>query len=219
MRDAKQARAELLVEVGKGRHTGAAASVDHLFEEWIGELKRKGRSPNTVRGYEQSYRRNIAPTLGATPCRKVTDQDAHRPLRRPPARGAWRHGPCTRSTPVSRRCSPGLPLGLAAPTRRSGPTRRRSRTPYRWSRSRRRCRCPVWPRPSRRRPEYARAMYVAATTGVRRSELCAIRRKRSIDWERARRRIGWSVVAMPGRAARRDPDQEPPGPHDRPRRG
>jgi site-specific recombinase XerD len=66
------ARAELLVEVGQGRHTGAAGTVDELFEDWIVELRRKGRSPNTVYGYEQNYRRNIGPTLGRVAVRKVT---------------------------------------------------------------------------------------------------------------------------------------------------
>ena len=35
-----------------------------------------------------------------------------------------------------------------------------------------------------RRPEYARMTLIAATTGLRRGELCAIRRHRDIDWER-----------------------------------
>ena len=59
LRDAKTARAELIVEVTKGRHTGSRATVDDLFTDWIVELQRKGRSPNTVDGYEKVYRRNI----------------------------------------------------------------------------------------------------------------------------------------------------------------
>ena len=57
--EAKTARAEL-VEVGKGRHRGTAATVEDLCCDWIVELRRKGRSPNTVYGYE----RNVRPTLG-----------------------------------------------------------------------------------------------------------------------------------------------------------
>jgi hypothetical protein len=33
LRDAKKARADLLADVGKGRHTGSNASVDELFAE------------------------------------------------------------------------------------------------------------------------------------------------------------------------------------------
>jgi hypothetical protein len=55
LRDAKTARAELLVEMSKGRHTGTKATVDHLFADWILELERKGRSPNTVLNYQKTY--------------------------------------------------------------------------------------------------------------------------------------------------------------------
>ena len=69
--DAKKARAELLTEVGKGRNTGTRATVDDLFADWIVELERKGRSPNTIRGYERVYRHDIQPTLGRLPVAKV----------------------------------------------------------------------------------------------------------------------------------------------------
>ncbi len=72
LRDAKKARAALLVDVGKGRHTGSRATLNDLFGEWIIELRRKGRSPNTVHGYELVYERNIKPTLGAMLVTKVT---------------------------------------------------------------------------------------------------------------------------------------------------
>ena len=72
LHDAKKARAALLVEVSKGRHTGSRATLDDLFAEWIIELRRKGRSPNTVHGYELVYKRNIQPTLGAMQVTKVT---------------------------------------------------------------------------------------------------------------------------------------------------
>ena len=49
-----------------------------------------------------------------------------------------------------------------------------------------------------RRPEYARAILVAATTGVRRAELCAIRRWREVDWERGLLRVSASIVSLKG---------------------
>ncbi|MBA3984007.1 MAG: hypothetical protein H0X61_10825 [Acidimicrobiia bacterium] len=48
-----------------------SGSVDHLYAEWIVELRRKGRSPNTVYGYERVYERNIRPTLGKLAVTKV----------------------------------------------------------------------------------------------------------------------------------------------------
>jgi integrase len=53
LRDANKARAELIVEVSKGRHSGSRAMVDDLFADWIVELERKGRSPNTIDGDEK----------------------------------------------------------------------------------------------------------------------------------------------------------------------
>ena len=61
LRDAKKARAELIVEVTKGRHTGSRATVEDLFADWIVELQRKGRSPNTVRRYELVYGATSSP--------------------------------------------------------------------------------------------------------------------------------------------------------------
>ena len=62
--EAKKARAALITEVSKGRHTGTKATLNDLFDDWIVELQRKGRSPNTVHGYEKIYNHNIKPTLG-----------------------------------------------------------------------------------------------------------------------------------------------------------
>ena len=62
----------MLVEATKGKHSSARASVDDLFDDWIVVLKRRGRSPNTVHGYAKSYEHNIRPTLGRMAVTKVT---------------------------------------------------------------------------------------------------------------------------------------------------
>jgi len=75
---------------------------------------------------------------------------------------------------------------------------------------------PVVPRPEEvvalieaakqsRRPEYARAMFVAATTGVRRAELCALRRQRDVDWDHAVLSVSCSIVNLPGQPIREIP--------------
>lgn len=50
-----------------------------------------------------------------------------------------------------------------------------------------------------RRPEYARSIFVAATTGLRRAELCGLRRWRDLGLERGLMRVSTSVVLLPGR--------------------
>ncbi|MCP4966033.1 MAG: hypothetical protein GY926_12460 [bacterium] len=48
LRDAKKERIRLLGDVDQGTHDGTNARLDELFGEWIKELERKGRSPNTI---------------------------------------------------------------------------------------------------------------------------------------------------------------------------
>jgi integrase len=197
LRDAKQARAALLVEVSKGRHTGSRATLDDLFAEWIIELRRKGRSPNTVHGYELVYRRNIQPTLGTMQVTKVTTKTltdlygAHQ-KRGLAARSVYQVHACL-SSMFTQACRWGWrdsnPAQWAEPP--SIPNTE-----------------PTVPTPDEvralideaergKRPEMARAILVAATTGLRRAELCALRRDRDLDLERGLLRVTASVVKLP----------------------
>lgn len=198
LRDARKARAELLVEVGQGRHGGSSGPVDDLFEDWITELRRKGRSPNTIHGYETNYRRNISPTLGQVQVRKVTTKQLSDLYGKHQARGlapatVYQIHACL-SSMFTQACRWGWrdsnPAQWAAPP--SIPNRP-----------------PVVPEPkdvialieeakASRSPEKARAIFVAATTGMRRGELCALRRRRDIDWEGSRITVGWSIAQLPG---------------------
>jgi integrase len=49
-----------------------------------------------------------------------------------------------------------------------------------------------------KRPEMARAILVAATTGLRRAELCALRRSRDVDLENGVLTVSSSIVKLPG---------------------
>jgi integrase len=196
LRDAKKARAELLVDVGKGRHTGTAATVEELYREWIAELRRKGRSPNTVYGYERVYERNVRPTLGKVAVTKVstkmlTDLYGAHQARGLSARSVYQVHACI-SSMFTQACRWGW----------------RDSNPAQWAEppsipnvS------PVVPTPDEvrrlieaagrsRRPEYARAILVAATTGLRRAELCALRRTRDVDWDRRLLKVSASIVAL-----------------------
>ncbi|MEM9656378.1 MAG: hypothetical protein AAGA65_30140, partial [Actinomycetota bacterium] len=64
LREATKARAKLVTEIGAGRHDGTNAKLDDLFPEWIRELRRLGRSPNTIATYTHHYEHDIQPTLG-----------------------------------------------------------------------------------------------------------------------------------------------------------
>ncbi len=205
IRDAKIVRAGLLTEVSKGHHAGTAATVEDLFQEWIVELGRKGRSPNTIHGYEKVYARNIRATLGATPVTKVkmkmlTDLYGAHQTRGLSPRSVYQIHACL-SSMFTQACRWGWrdsnPAEWAEPPAIPNAT-------------------PVVPTPAEvvalveeadrsRRPDKARALFVAATTGLRRGELCALRRRRDIDWERGTARVGYSIVALPGEAPQEVP--------------
>lgn len=176
LRQAKAARAELLVEVQRGRHSGISGTVDELFADWIVELERKGRAPNTIRSYQNLYHRNIQPTLGSKKLRSITTKmlsdlyGAHQDRGMKPSTVRKIHA--TVSSMMTQACRWGWlganpaqwaeppPLSMAAPT---------VPTPEELDQL-------IGAAAHSRRPEYARLLFLAATTGMRRGELLALRR-------------------------------------------
>lgn len=176
LREAKAARAKLLAEVAQGRHLGTRTTVDELFVEWLKELERKDRSPRTIDEYERRYRHDIQQTLGSKQVSKVTTKmltdlyGAHQ--RRGAAPGSVRKIHATISSMMSQACRWGW--------RDSNPAEWAEPPPLE-------AKIPVVPTPdevgqlmegarSSRRPEQADVIYLAATTGARRGEICALRR-------------------------------------------
>ena len=198
VRDAKKARAALIVDIQKGRHTGTRATLDNLFDDWIVELKRKGRSPHTVLGYERVYQRNIRPTLGRTPVTKVTTKTltdlygAHQARGLAP-RSVYQIHACL-SSMFTQACRWGWrdsnPAQWAEPPSipNTAPV---IATPAE-------IRALIETAEQSRRPEYARAILIAATTGLRRAELCGLRRTRDLDLDANMLTVSATVVSLPG---------------------
>ncbi|MEM9656553.1 MAG: site-specific integrase [Actinomycetota bacterium] len=176
LRRAKSARAALVVEVTQGKHHGARATVDELFVEWVKELERKDRSPRTIAEYERRYRHDMQQFLGTVPVTKVTTKmltdlyGAHQ--RRGAAPGSVRKIHATISSMMSQACRWGW--------RDSNPAEWAEPPPLE-------AKIPVVPTPDEvarlieaarasRRPEQGDVIYLAATTGARRGEICALRR-------------------------------------------
>jgi integrase len=198
--DAKKHRAALLVEASAGRHTGTKATLDDLFVDWILELERKGRSPNTIAGYRQAYTHNIKPTLGNVAVTKVNTKmltdlyGAHQRRGLKPRTVCQIHA--TLSSMLTQACRWGWrdsnPAQWAEPPARSN-------------------NAPVVPTPEQvkklvdeglrsRSPDKGRAMFLSATTGLRRAEICAIRRKRDVDFEQKLLNVEFSIAALPRQA-------------------
>ena len=196
---AKKARAEFLVEASRGHHDGTKATVGDLFDEWIMELERKGRSPNTIDSYQRTYRRNIEPTMANKRVTKVVMKDltnlyrAHQDRGLSP-RSVYQIHACL-SSMFTQACRWGWrdsnPAQWAEPPARSNPA-------------------PVVPTPAdvqkliaearqSRRPEFADVIFLLATTGLRRAELCGLRRGRDIDLENRVLNVGWSIAVFPGK--------------------
>jgi integrase len=156
----------------------------------------QGRSPNTIYGYERVYERNIRPTLGKAAVTKVTTKTltdlygAHQ-KRGLSARSVYQIHACISSV-FTQACRWGW----------------RDTNPAQWAQPPPIPNfAPVVPTPDEvrrlieaaeasRRPEYARAILVAATTGLRRAELCALRRRRDVDWERGLLTVTASIVVL-----------------------
>ena len=196
-REAQVARAELVIEVKKGRHAGANATVDDLVPEWLAELERKNRSPRTIAEYERRYHHDIQTALGSVPVRKVTTKmltdlyGAHQ--RRGQSPGSVRKIHATISSMMSQACRWGWRDTNPAEWAEPGPLEDV---------------VPVVPTPAEvvalieearrsRRPEHAELMYFAATTGARRAEICALRRSR-VDFENGTVLIERSIVKKDG---------------------
>lgn len=199
LREAKKARAALVVEVSRGRHDGTKATVDDLCREWLRELERKGRSPNTIRNYRRHYEHDVKPTLGRVEVRKVSTKmltdlyGAHQD--RGVAAGTVYQIHATISAMMTQACRWGW----------------RDSNPAQWAETPPRPSIvPVVPTPEQvlalveaaqrsRRPEYGRAMLLAATTGIRRGELCALRRQRDVNWAHGVLTVAHNMIDINGR--------------------
>lgn len=179
LRDAKNARPALLAEVGKGRQPGP-----RRLSTSCSRVDRRAAPEGAVtehhRRIRETYRHNVKATLGSKPLVKVTTKMLTDLYGEHQARGlackwGWRD-----SNPAQWADPPSIPNIE-----------------------------PVVPTPDQvtalfeaaaasRRPEYARALFVSATTGVRRTELCALRHARDVDWDNSRLKVAWSIYVPRG---------------------
>ena len=71
-RDAKAALAQLEVEVRAGQVGPSDITMAELFELWLEHLQAKGRSENTLYGYRRYIKRDLLPALGSIRLSKLT---------------------------------------------------------------------------------------------------------------------------------------------------
>lgn len=196
--DAKVERGNFVAQVKKGHHSGTSATVEHLCLEWLKELERKGRSPGTIDEYRRVYYHDIHKALGHVPVAKVRTKmltdlyGAHQ--RR--GTSAFMVGKIhsTISSMMTQACK--------WEWRDSNPARWADPPPLPDV-------VPEAPTPEMvkrllqeshysDRPAYEAVILLAATTGMRRGEICALKRSK-IDFENA------TLLVERGIVKRKDP--------------
>jgi hypothetical protein len=78
MKHAKQIEAQLLAEVGAGRHQRSAMTLAQLLDEWLTWRESNGKpiSPATLHGYRLTVETKIKPALGYLPVAKIDARGA-----------------------------------------------------------------------------------------------------------------------------------------------
>lgn len=174
-RDAEEARARLLVEARQGRYGGTDATVNDLLDAWLRELERIGRAPSTLRGYRRTVDYHVRPTFGRLRVRDVTARQLSDFLAGLTEAG---RAPAT-VVKVKAYLSSAFSQAMRWEWIDKDPTKL-VRAP---SIPNRRPLIPTVDEVVRvlraaeesSTPEMGRAIWLAATTGVRRGELCALR--------------------------------------------
>lgn len=177
-RDAEDALAKFVLEVGCGGHAAHDTTVGDLVGQWF-ELARVDLSPSTVRGYERSIKAYILPKLGDVPLDRLRVAQIDRHYAQLRERGG-KHG---------------RPLATATVRQVHAVLRRALQQGVRWgwidsnpavlaSPPRVRNRQIESPDPKdvirlieaahAVNPDLATFLHVAATTGARRGELCGL---------------------------------------------
>lgn len=175
MTEARAARARLIVESQQGRYGGTDATVGELLDAWLRELKRVGRAPSTLRGYRSAIDAHVRPTFGEVKVRKVTAR-----LLADHLAGLTESG---LAAPTVRKVMACLSSAFSQAMRWEWINKDPTKLVRGPAMANPRPKIPTVDEVVRllaaaeesRTPETARAIWLSATTGVRRGELCGLR--------------------------------------------
>lgn len=195
-RDAQRASAALVAAIEAGMRPAARGTVGQLLEQWLAHIDGQGRSPSTLARYRSAIRANIEPALGhkqlsqlapadidafygrllASGLHPLTVRKSHAILSAA-CRQAVRWGWIDRN-PVER-ASPPSPRGREIVP----PTVEELRLLIKWAET--------------SNPDLAALIFVAATTGCRRGELCGLQWT-DLDLETATMVVARSIADADG---------------------
>ena len=201
-RDAQKALNELAVEADKGRYLGTATTFRQLSEQWLAFVG-ADLSPTTIRTYENLLSKRILPAIGNKSIKNIRASDLDllyngllRQIDLAPTSVRQIHAIIRRafrqavlwgwvsSNPAANATPPRL--------RKSEPSPPDAEEVDQLLRA-----------AHIRDPELANFLHMAATTGARRGEVCALRWS-NVDFERATLTIERNVIELPGRLIEKD---------------
>jgi integrase len=173
-READAKLAELTVEAGRGRLQSGAHALSELLERGLEQAASEGLERSTLRGYRRVAENQIAPALGARRITKITAEDLDA-FYRALAKKGYSASTIKQSHAVLRRV-----FDTAVRWRWIGHNPARDARPPRVAKP---DPVPVPPEvipvlvegAARHNPELAACIVLAADTGARRGELCALR--------------------------------------------
>ena len=210
-REAQALRAPLLTQVDEGRRPATDATLAQLLERWLEMADLAWSTPVTYKGYIE---RTILPTLGHLPLRRLDTATLDRFYSELRRRGGVRGRPMAPATvrqvhAILRRALdqaarwgsiPANPAALASPPR-LGSAEIRPPTLEDVSR--------LLETAYEADPDFAVLLWLAATTGARRGELCALRWGH-VDLEAAELLVPRNLFGPPAAWWRRTPRPTPP---------
>jgi integrase len=176
-REAQKVLNEMAVEADRGRFTGTSATFGGLCEGWL-ELATASLSPVTVRNYRDLLKNHIIPALGTVPVASIQTIDLDRLYHALQTRGWIATNPAVNAT-QPRLIRPDLSppdVDQVAEIIRAA---------------------------NESDPEFGHFLHLAATTGARRGELCALRWG-DIDVERGSLSIERSIIEVSGGVFEKD---------------
>ncbi|HSS10432.1 MAG TPA: site-specific integrase [Acidimicrobiales bacterium] len=206
--EAHKALSQLVAEAARGHVTAGVDTMDALFDAWLAQLHRIGRSPNYITGARRKIDRNLRPVMGRKPAKKVTvgsldevlgdlgAQDRpggplspatirqHKQILSSVFSYAWKRD-IVPSNPLHK-----VDIASVAPPPIVEPTidevialmEAAEAIPERRSKYGR----------SQHRPEMSTAIWLGAVLGIRQAELCALKLD-DFDWDKRRARIDESI--------------------------
>jgi len=204
-REAQALRARLLTQVNEGRRPAADATVAQLLARWLEVADLAWSTRVTYQGYVD---RTILPALGHVPLRRLDTATLDRFYTTLRARGGTGGAPLAPATvrqvhAIVRRALdqaarwgwiPANPAALASPPR-LGPADIRPPTPEEVSR--------LLAVAYAADPDFAVLLWLAATTGARRGELCALRWS-GVDLDAAELVVARNLIVRGGQLVEKD---------------